>query len=113
MGKKQTQTLRQALGFIGWTKTLSICNEDDYIGVFRLWKERTVAARRANNDEQAALLSQCKEVVKKYWTVKRNKKCIICGSAISSKATYCRICYFRKRYYSHSLPAETRASDKA
>ena len=67
----------------------------DYDRIMDVWREKTVAARDTNNDELAADLSQCKEAIKKKYTIVKSKTCPRCHQPKGVGTEYCNECMFR------------------
>jgi len=64
-------------------------------------KTQIIAARRAGDDNRAALLSAEKERLKKQVL----NKCSDCGIPVSRNGQRCRLCSRRHRYYGKQLAA--------
>jgi hypothetical protein len=94
---------RHAKELCGLPNDFEIKSEDDYHFAVRCWKEKVVDARRTNNDELAALLSQCKEVFKKRHTRLISIHCPDCENTKSRYAMRCHICARRERFYKNQL----------
>jgi hypothetical protein len=98
---------RHAITYLGLEPSFKIRDEDDYRQVMLVWRDRTVVARKSNNDEEAAVLSLCKEVVKRWWNCRFSRKCPTCDDAKSIHAHECRRCSYLRRYHSRSMNETT------
>lgn len=87
----------------GLDETFEIRSEEDYNFALRVWRDLTVEARRQNNDDRAAELSQCKQLFKRRYTNRVSRKCPTCGEAKSTHADHCQPCSVTYRYYHNQL----------
>jgi hypothetical protein len=95
---------RHAKELCGLDHDFEIRSEEDYNFALRVWKEKTVAARQANNDELAAMLSQAKQVFKRRYTRLVSIHCPTCGNSKSQYAYQCHMCARINRYYHNQVP---------
>jgi hypothetical protein len=102
--------IRRAVSYLGLDPAFKVRTDEDMNLVMAVWKERTVLARKTNNDEEAKTLSLCKELVKRWYNCRTSRKCPKCGEAKSTHAYECRRCSYFTRHHSHSM-SETTVKD--
>ena len=91
----------------GLDEQFEIKTKSDFEYALRFWRERTVAARRANDDTTAATLSQCKEIFKRLYNRIASYRCPDCDQGKSLYAVRCNMCARIYRYYRHSIPSQS------
>jgi predicted RNA-binding Zn-ribbon protein involved in translation (DUF1610 family) len=91
----------------GLAEDFEINSKETLDYALRFWRERTVAARRKNDDHTAAVLSECKEVFKKRYNRIVSRHCPTCGEAKSAHSMQCRMCSYADRYLRHNLPSHS------
>lgn len=96
-------TFPKAKRLCGLDETFEIRSEEDYNFALRVWKDQTVVARQANDDDLAAELSQCKQLFKRRYSNRIARKCPRCGDSKSAYADHCQTCSITYRYYDHRL----------
>ena len=96
-------TFPKAKKLCGLDETFEIRSEDDYNFALRVWRDQTVEARRQNNDDLAADLSQCKQLFKRRYNNRVMRKCPTCGEAKSTHADHCQPCSVTYRFYHNQL----------
>lgn len=91
----------------GLDKQFEIKTRSDYDFALRFWRERTVAARRANDDGTAAVLSECKQIFKHRYERLVSNKCPDCGEVKSLYSMRCNMCARIYRFYRHNIPNQS------
>lgn len=105
MIRSAKRTLRWSLQQIGLPPDFPLKTEDHFNTAFRCWKERTVDARRANQDRLAADLSLAKANIVKRQKRLASLRCPRCGKLKSPTAEQCRPCALYTRFYSDKVEA--------
>ena len=89
------------LDLVGVEPNYDMRTPEDYDFLQRCVRDLMVMARRSGDDDQAAIFSQCKALLKRRFYL-RGLKCE-CGNAKSRHADHCHTCYMRIRFYKVSL----------
>lgn len=96
-------TFPKARRTCGLDETFEIRSEEDYHFAIRVWRDLTVQARRANDDNRAAELSAAKEVFKKRYNRLFSIHCPRCGEVKSHGAVHCQLCSHTVRYHNNEI----------
>jgi hypothetical protein len=95
---------QQAKRICGLERDFQLRRPEDYETALRAWKERMVGARRTGNHDLAALLSQCKQVIKRRFNWLFSRTCPDCGRGKQRHAARCFYCSLVYRHYRNKLP---------
>lgn len=96
-------TFPKAKKLCGLDEAFEIRSEEDYNFALRVWRDQTIEARRRNDDNHAAELSQCKQLFKRRYNNRVMRKCPTCGEAKSAHADHCQPCSITYRFYHNQL----------
>lgn len=91
-GEEMRLTFAQAKKLCGLPAEFELKRQEDFERAIAAWKEKTVAARNGDRDNEAADLSQCKELFKKRWSARQSRICPRCGDFKSAHAVHCGTC---------------------
>lgn len=98
-------TFKHAKKLCALDDNFEITSDETFNFAMKVWKEKTVAARNANDDALAAELSQCKELFKRRHTNRVLRVCPKCGGSKSTHAMNCSVCARRERFYPNEIPS--------
>lgn len=100
-------TFRMAKQLVGLPEDFEIKSEETLEFALSCWKEETVKARNAGLDDIAADLSQAKEVFKKRYTWRVNRRCPDCERPKSAHAMRCQVCSRSNRFFKDKIMTQT------
>lgn len=91
-------TFNKAKQRLGLPPDFEVADQACMDAALKLWKDKTIVARRANEDNLAAELSEAKMVLCKRYERRKSRFCPDCGQAKSFHSQRCSLCARSARF---------------